>query len=348
MNNNTPAVFLGIDVHKRTYSITAVSNNSIIKRASMRADPEALLAYIRKHFSDYIVYSVYEAGFSGFGLHRFLISNGIHNIVVHAASIEVPARSKNKNDKRDSQRMALDLSHGKLRCVHIPTPEREAWRAVSRLRTQYVKERARTSCKIKSFLFYFGLISHEHKGRTSRKWILNLLKIKDIHNDILFCIRHFVDNWLYLDRKISEIGINLKEQAKKDSKVGDVYKNDYGIGLISSRILANELGDLSQFPSSRQLYGFTGLTPIEHSSGDNVRLGNISRQGNAIVRAILTEAAWQAVRKDKHLSEVFERLIKNTGSKKKSILGIARRMIGRTRARFNKGKNYIENEVFMY
>lgn len=348
MSSNTiPIVFLGIDVHKRTYSITAVSNNAIIKRASMCAEPQVLLAFINKHFSNATVYSVYEAGFSGFGLHRFLIANSISNIVVHAASIEVPARDKNKNDKRDSQKMAFDLSYGKLHSVHIPTPQREAWRAVSRQRTQYVKEKARTSCKLKGLLFYFGLISHDHKGRTSRKWVLKLLNLKDINKDIAFCINNFVDTWLYFDRKIKELDIKLKEQAKKDFKINDIYRSDYGIGLTSSRILANELGDLSQFASSRQLYGFTGLTPIERSSGDNKRLGKISRQGNTIVRAILTEAAWKAIHKDQHLSEVFDRLVKNTGSRKKSILGIARRMIGRTRAKFNKGKDYIKEEDYL-
>ncbi len=342
MSNIISIVFLGIDVHKRTYSVTAVSNNAIVKRASMCADHQGLLAFIHKYFSGATVYSVYEAGFSGFGLHRFLIANGINNIVVHAASIEV-SRSKTKNDKRDSEKMAFQLSHGKCQSVLVPSPERELWRAVSRLRTQYVKERTRISCKIKSLLFYFDMIPYYHRGKTSRKWILKLLEIKEIPSDLKFCINNLVDTWLSLDKKIKEIDKRLKDQARKDFKVGSIYQSDYGIGLTSSRILANELGDLSLFHSSRQLYGYLGLTPTENSSGDIRHLGQISHQGKPIIRAILTEAAWKAIHKDTELIEVFDRLVKNTGSRKKAILGIARRMIGRTRAKFKKGKLFIKD-----
>ena len=329
--------------HKRTYSVTAVSNNSIIKRASMPADPNTLLSFIRKFFPGAYIYSVYEAGFSGFFLHRFLISNGIHNIVVHAASIEVAANNKSKNDKRDSEKMAFQLSYGKLDCVHIPSPQREAWRSVSRLRSQYVKERSRTANKLKGLLFYFSMIPHTHSKRTSRKWIKKQLEIKDIDEDIAFCIQNLAETWLYFDEKIKKIDKRLKEQAKKDFKVDEVYRASYGIGLTSSRILANELGNLSQFSSTRKLYGFIGLTPKEYSSGDKKKLGNISRHGNPIIRAILTEAAWMAIRKDQELNAVFERLVKNTSSRKKAILGVARRMIGRTRAEFKKGKAFVRD-----
>jgi len=126
-------VFLGIDVHKRTYSVTAVSGNTVIKRASMPADKQALLAFIHKYFSSASVFSVYEAGFSGFGLHRFLESNGIKNTVVHPASIETTVNNRSKTDKRDSEKMAIQLSQGKLNCVNIPTLQREYWRTITRL-----------------------------------------------------------------------------------------------------------------------------------------------------------------------------------------------------------------------
>lgn len=338
-NNSTQVVFLGIDVHKRTYSVTAVSENIIVKRASMPADPEILLEFIYKFFRDASVHSVYEAGFSGFGLHRFLVDNGIDNIVVHAASIEIEARNKVKNDRRDSEKMAFQLSYGNLKCVNVPSPQRESWRAISRLRTQFVQEKARISCRIKSFLFYFGMLSYKHTGKTSRKWIKSLLALGGINEDVFYYIETSVAAWLFFDDRIKIIEKRLKEQTKKDFKVGSVYQRSHGIGWISSRILSNELGDLSQFHSERALYSFTGLTPCEHSSGDNRRLGNISRQGNPIIRGILTEAAWKAIKIDPYWEEVFDRLVRNTGSRKKAILGIARRMIGHTRAEFKKGNS---------
>lgn len=347
MNSNTTCdVFLGIDVHKRTYSVTAVSENIIIKRASMPADPYVLLKFIQTYFSDAKVYSVYEAGFSGFGLHRFLLSNNVHNIVVHAASIEVEARNRTKTDKRDSQKMAFQLYHRKLKCVHIPSPQREFWRTVTRLRTQFSRDRARISCRIKSLLFYYSMLPFNHKGKASRKWIKNLLALKEVNTDVFYCIEQLVYAWLNCDDAIKRINKRLKEQAKNDAKINDVYRFNHGIGLISSRILANELGDLSQFHSQRALYSFIGLTPTENSSGDKRQLGNITRQGNPIIRGILTEAAWTAIKKDKELEQIFDRLVRNTGSRKKAIIGIAKKMIGRTRAHFRKGNKFVKNNSY--
>ncbi len=80
-------VHIGIDVHKKTYAVTVICDKEVVKKDTMLTYPEKLLNYITKHFKGASVYTAYEAGFSGFHLHRFLTKNGISNIVVHPASI---------------------------------------------------------------------------------------------------------------------------------------------------------------------------------------------------------------------------------------------------------------------
>lgn len=332
-------IYLGMDVHKKTYSVTAVSEGVIVKRACMPADPLVLLKFIRNHFPCDSVKSVYEAGFSGLGLHRFLIENGVDNIVVHAASIEVAANARSKTDKRDSKKMAEQLSAGRLKCNHIPSPQREEWRAVTRLRDSFVKEKTRIACKIKSLMFYFGLIPHNQVKRISRKLIYEMMNSK-IDGDIGYCLREYFQAWIYIDDTIKRVEKRLIIQAKQDSFIGDVYQNISGVGLISARILANELGDMLHFNNEKALYCFTGLTPKEESSGENIHLGNITHQGNPMIRQILVQNAWRAIRKDKELAEIFERISKNAG-RKKAILGIARRMLGHARAIMRKKKESI-------
>jgi transposase len=332
-------IYLGMDVHKKTYSVTAISEGFIIKRACMPADPFVLLNFIRNHFPHDSVKSVYEAGFSGLGLHRFLLENGIDNTVVHAASIEIAANARSKTDKRDSKKMAEQLSAGRLKCIHIPSPQREQWRAVTRLRDSFVKERSRIACKLKSLMFYFGLIPYNQVKRTSRKLINELLKL-ELNGDIEYCIKEYCHAWIYNDNSVKRIEKRLAIQAKQDAFIGEVYRNIPGVGLMSSRILANELGDMLHFTSEKALYCFTGLTPKEVSSGESIRLGNITHQGNPMIRQILVQNAWRAIRKSKEYAEVFERIAKNT-SRKKAILGIARRMLGHARAIMKKKKESI-------
>jgi transposase len=94
-----------------------------------------------------------------------------------------------------------------------------------------------------------------------------------------------------------------------------------------------------QFKNERQLFSFTGLTPSEFSSGEMVCRGHITRQGNSRVRGIPIEIAWRAIDKDPALAKFFNGLFPRTG-KTKAIVAVARKLIGRIRAAFQKGEDY--------
>ena len=139
--------------------------------------------------------------------------------------------------------------------------------------------------------------------------------------------------------QIKEIEKKLVEQASQDDSE-KVYRSVPGIGPVSSRVLSNELGDLSKrFENERSLFSFTGLTPSEHSSGDSIHKGHISRQGSSRIRKYLIEIAWRAIEQDPALKQIFERIAKTRG-KKRAIVGIARKLIGRIRACFRQGCVY--------
>lgn len=93
ISQEAETVFVGIDVHKKKYSVVAMISNAVIKKWTAVADPEALTKQILRYFSGRKIYSAYEAGFSGFVLHRLLTQAGITNLVVHAAAIEVLHRT---------------------------------------------------------------------------------------------------------------------------------------------------------------------------------------------------------------------------------------------------------------
>jgi transposase len=87
------------------------------------------------------------------------------------------------------------------------------------------------------------------------------------------------------------------------------------------------------------LFSYTGLTPSEHSSGDSIRRGSITKQGNRQVRAILIEVAWRAMEKDNNLATFFARISARSGSKR-AIVAVARKLIGRIRAAFRHNTLY--------
>src|ERR1700682_926197 len=115
-------IYLGIDVHKRTYSVTVICDGLIVKRDTIAASPVGLVAYLKRCFPGARIHSAYEAGFSGFTLHRILVQNGVENIVVNPASIEVAANDKVKTDQRDSKKLAEQLFAGRLKAIYVPEP----------------------------------------------------------------------------------------------------------------------------------------------------------------------------------------------------------------------------------
>jgi transposase len=88
---------------------------------------------------------------------------------------------------------------------------------------------------------------------------------------------------------------------------------------------------MHQSPNERALFSFTGLTPSEASRGDARRIGHISRQGAGRLRYVLIESAWVAIRKDPEFAATFERIALRAG-KKRAIVAIARKLVGRIRA----------------
>ena len=110
-------VFVGIDVHKKTYVIAATCEGVLVKKASVPASPDALLTTLLRAFPNSTIRTAYEAGFSGFGLHHFLKEKGIENMVVNPASILTRANDKVKTDSRVLTQSQLKLSQRALNFV---------------------------------------------------------------------------------------------------------------------------------------------------------------------------------------------------------------------------------------
>ncbi len=338
---NEKVVYVGIDVHKKTYCCVSICEGQIVKRDTMPADPKGLLMYLRKFFPGAEIKTAYEAGFSGFHLHRYLIDNGVNNIVVHPGSIEVSSRDRVKTDKRDAKKIGFQLASHRLQGIFIPSLEQEAKRNVSRLRMHFWKARQRIGGQLKSLLFTQGLIEKNDSTKICQKWITQkLLEIEEANypEDFYYSVRKYAEEWESLTEQLKEIRERLKMQVDREKNLHLIYESVPGIGLIHARELANELGDMSQFCNEKKLFSYTGLTPSEHSSGEQVRQGHISRQGRAVLRKILVEAAWIAITKEPSLYEVYKRLSHQGG--KRAIVGVARRLVGRIRSCLLNGTVY--------
>jgi transposase len=110
-----------------------------------------------------------------------------------------------------------------------------------------------------------------------------------------------------VDAPIAELDRAVLEEAqRRDDAV--LLMTHPGIGPVTSLAFVLAIGPITRFPRSKKIASYLGLNPSEESSGGRRRLGAISKQGNTMVRWLLIEAVYPAVRKDLALRQDYQRL----------------------------------------
>src|SRR5215831_6463844 len=233
---------VGIDVHKETYTVTCLCQRQMVKTATVPADPVRLAASLPRWFPGARIFSAYEAGFSGFVLHRVLTTAGITNIVVNPASVAVAANDKVKTDRRDAKKLARDLADGRLRGISVPTEAEELARLLPRTRAQIVEHRATIARQIKAKLHQFGLIPPASRRLMSSRYLRELAawaRPAELHASLTL----LADQWRFATRQLLEVRRLLRAQATAQEELEKVYRSAPGIGEVVARTFATELGD---------------------------------------------------------------------------------------------------------
>ena len=342
-------VFIGIDVSRQKYAVCCYKGaEEIPYRFVTDANAKGLVTALKRKYRNNELFSVYEASYCGFELHRYLKGKGISNIVINPGSLAVQVRDKVKTDPRDAKKLAEQLRANMLRGIRIPSLEEETARQLPRTREQLLGQRRRTMVRVRMKLHQFNLLAKEHKGVLSLRAVKKLIQ-EGVPTELEQSIELLLKEWESLNQLISQANRYILAQAKKDP-LDEIYRSIPGVGIQTARILSTELGDMSQFPNERQLVGFVGLHPSQDTTAFNPHYGHITRQGSARLRQILTEAAWRAVKSDAKLKAVFERLASRRNSKKIAIVAVARKMLIiaraclKNRTCYGKNINQVEEE----
>jgi len=158
-------IFIGIDVHKKSWTVCIFSERLEHKKFTQPPSADALKKYLHRNFPGANYYSVYEAGFCGFHVHRNLLAVGIKNIVVNAADVPSTHKEKSgKTDRRDSRKLGRALRSGDLKGIHVPARKTQEDRSLARMRHTVGRDLARVKTRVKSMLNFYGI---EHPERFS-------------------------------------------------------------------------------------------------------------------------------------------------------------------------------------
>ncbi len=328
-------VFVGIDVHHNHWSLCFYSDGEILEKMKIQGKYPILLHLLRNRYGEARSFClVYEAGFSGFWLYRNLNKDGYSCIVTPPNRIP-KIDQKVKTDKRDAEKLARFLAAGILKEVTVPSKSAEADRRLLRRRKQLVKKQTRIKNQIRSFLFLHGLSKPEHiRCYWVKAYIQWLRELTFEHDSESFLLNGMIHSYYHVRGELAELLKYLRALSKNT-----VYKKNYkllvavkGVGLITALTFLLEIFDFARFKNSDRFSSFLGLTPSQFSSGDHVRLGNISKEGNAYLRHVLIESAWTVIKHDSHLRDKYNRIRAKGTNGNKAIVAVARSLAVRLRA----------------
>lgn len=249
------------------------------------------------------LFTCYEAGRDAFWLHRALLAEGIDNIIVDSASIEVNRRSRRaKTDRLDAGKLVnmLIRHHAGERLwsvLRVPTPDEEDQRHLHRNLLRLKTDRTRQINRIKGLLVGVGVVLNKIDSTFAQR--LETLKTFDgeplregLKRSLLLEFEHFQviqrQIWRLDDRRHRMIRQGGTESIDKVRKLMRLR----GVGSHSAWIFVMEFFGWRTFGNRKELASLAGLAPTPYDSGDSHREQGISKAGNRRIRTMLVEIAW--------------------------------------------------------
>src|SRR2546427_13161720 len=150
-------VFAGLDVDKRSISVTFTDHQGLLKSLRIPNNVEHLVNHVRKHFPNQRVAFAYEAGPTGYGLYDGLVAQQYPCLIASPSMIPKAPGQRVKTNRLDSRGIAENLRGGQLKSIHIPTTLYRELRHLTQLRDALVSEMVAMKQRIKSLLLMEGL-----------------------------------------------------------------------------------------------------------------------------------------------------------------------------------------------
>jgi transposase len=289
--------FVGLDVHAQSIAVAVAEPGGEVRSVGVIPnDPQALQRVLKKLGKPEQLRVCYEAGPTGYVLYWHLTKLGVHCEVVAPTLVPVKVGDRVKTDRRDAQKLARCYRAGDLTPVWVPDAAHEALRDLVRAREAAKRDQLRARHRVAKFLLRQGRGAPAGMaawGARHRMWLKQQSFEQAAQQATLEDYLHEMDHQSarvgHLERAIDTAVQSMPQRMRA---VIEALQSLRGVAKVSAVTLVAELGEISRFAHPRQLMSYAGVVSREHSSGERIRRGAISKAGNAHVRRIVVEAAW--------------------------------------------------------
>jgi len=306
---SAPVLYMALELSNKTWRL-ALSDGAKRRQVAVPAADLAKLAEAvakaRARFgmpASARVVSCYEAGRDGFWLHRHLVSIGIENQVVDAASIEVSRRLRHvKTDRLDGERLLAKLirhhagERGGWSVVRVPSIEEEDARHLHRELERLKRERLAHRVRMQSLLVAQGVRMMIKGSARLRLETLTLWDGRALPTELRAELERERERLALIERQIAQLEATRRERLQSPRTEAErrvVHLMRLGaVGPTSAWLLVMEFFGWRDFRNRRELAALAGLVGTPYNSGESERDQGISKAGNRRVRAMIVEIAW--------------------------------------------------------
>lgn len=290
--------FVGLDVHAETIAVAVAEPGGEVRFVGVIPNrSESVSKLVRKLGKPEQLRVCYEAGPTGYVLYWQLTQLGVKCEVVAPTLIPVKSGDRVKTDRRDAEKLARSYRAGDLTAVWVPDAAHEALRDLVRARLAAKRDQLRARHRLSKFLLRHGRRAPDGVTPWTDRY-LQWVK-SEVHfehpaqeatlSDYLHEVEHACAR---IERLEQSIDAAIQSVPAQRRAVIEGLQSLRGIAQVSAVTIVAELGELSRFAHPRQLMGYSGAVSREHSTGERIRRGPISKAGNAHLRRIVVEAAW--------------------------------------------------------
>ena len=336
--------FVGPDVHARSIKAVALDiMTGEVRTAAFGYDAASAAQWIGS--IDAAARCAYESGVTGLDLQKKLSDLGVDCVVGAVSKMIKPAADRRrKNDRNDAEFLARMLSAGNVVEVWVPDDECEAARDLARALEDARDGLKRSKQRLSKFLLGHGPVFDEKTPSGQRKknrtqaywsWVRSISFAERADNEVLsYCID---DVKQAAENKAGLEGLVKAEEGKPRWKRRvDSLCCLKGIDVMTAADLVFEAGEFSRFKNARSFAAWVGLTPSEHSSGESVRKGGITKAGNKHLRKTLVEAAWHYPTCSAHSKDLAKGQAPNQAARRHATKG-TRRLVTRRGSMLERG-----------
>jgi len=248
---------------------------------------------------------------------RMLGELGFELWVGDPGKVRAAAAQKAKTDKKDAELLLRLLLEKRFPRIWVPTVAQQDARQLVLHRHRLVQTRTRAKNQLQAIARNEGLFAQRRVWtQAGQVELMNLplspwatVRRRDWH-ELLG----------ELNQRIRPLDQALQREAEQRPEV-QLLMTHPGVGAVVATAFVMTICEPGRFQTSKQVAAYLGLVPKEQSSGNRrQRLGHITKQGNRMVRGLLSEAAHIAVREDPQWKRKYLRLAMK---KNRSIAAVA-------------------------